>query len=174
MLGLITPEDDSDDGIVLGGRGVVTMRNTKRIFTSSRGITQVKEGYKVVVTLPPVEGQEEASKTQTVLGIYATNVEAALAHDLEIRRLWPEEISEKMVNLDPVNTQRLSLLSATTPSLIDLWPEDEKLQLKDVSILKKHLKMGGHPARCVLPLHENQYQYPTTLPLFASSGFAKR
>jgi hypothetical protein len=165
MKALITPEDDSEDGIVLGARARVRMQNTIRTFTASRGITKIKGkggGYKVVVTMPPQNGEKIG--VQKVMGTYATNVEAALVHDVEIRRLWPEEKAERMVNMNPENTKRVSLLSETTPLLMKKWPDDEKAYKADCDIFKK-LGMVESPSRHVKPLHIQIQHSSVNLPI---------
>jgi hypothetical protein len=154
MKALITPEDDSNDGIVLGNRAKVYMRNTIRTFTASRGITELKNGmYQVKVTMPPQLGELTAG-TEKILGTYATNLEAALEHDLEIRRLWPAEQAERMVNMNLENTQRVSLLAETTPLLVNNWPEDELVKNWDQKTCQK-LNIMPNKLRSVQVLHRS-------------------
>ena len=154
MLALILPEDDRGDGTIhqmSGARGSVKMFNTKRIFTASRGIDKIKPskrtvgGYRVSVNLPNNGGIQE-------LGFYETNIQAALVHDQEIRKLYSSEESEKMVNMNVENTQRVVLNHLTTPSLMEVWPTDEVNAHNDLQMLNQ-LSILDPVTHHVKPLH---------------------
>lgn len=161
MMALIGPEDESEDGITLGARARVRMQNTKRTFTASRGITKVKGEFKVTVSLP--------DGTQKVVGVYLTNVEAALEHDREIRLQWPSEQSERMVNMTLENTQRVCLEAATTPSLMKKWPNDDKRENNDADILSR-LRLMDPKSRKVRPLHLSSKEAESRMSLSGSSS----